>query len=327
MKKLFFVLTTVMMIASSLGAQEAVEESKAPAREPAGISIGVDYYSHYLWRGTRFFGSDGAFIPALSWDVMGSGLTLGMSMELSASYFFEGFQHKPKKYYYTDAGIPYKKQLKLIREGYLNHSLDFGADYSHTFSDAVTLGISVWYYWYFNHPRARELALPVYTEANTGYMLRSRPVDLSFQSTMLTLGIDAVPFINPVISFAHDWYTAEKLAGDFYVQFAIGHDFEMTKEVTVGIGTAAGYYYYRTGEKTRFYISYDAATQTFSPERDRSPLIKGVSDITTRIELAFTKGPISLNGGFYWVAVPAKSWYKGDTVHRYYAKVGVSCSI
>lgn len=327
MKKLLFALTAVMMIASSLRAQQAVEESKASAREPLGISMGVDYYSHYLWRGTRFFGDDGAFIPALSWDVMGSGLTLGMTMELSASYFFEGFQAKPKKYYFSADGIPYRKQLKLIRAGYLNHSLDFGADYSYTIPEAVTIGISVWYYWYFNNPGARELARPVYTEANTGYMFRSRPVDLSFQTTVLTLGIDAVPFINPAISIAHDWYTAEKLAGDFYVQLSIGHDFEVTKEVTVGIGTAAGYYYYRTGEATRFYISYDAATGAFSPERDRSPLIKGVSDITTRMELAFAKGPFSLNGGFFWVAVPAKSWYKGDTVHRYYAKVGASFSI
>ncbi len=333
MKTAIFIASAIILFGVSSWAQDGKMETTGEERKSAGVTIGVDYYSNYLWRGTRFYDNDGAFIPALSWDVAGSGLILGVAMELSTSYFFEGFQRKPKEFYFSKEDFtPYRKKLKMVNSGYVNHSLDFGVDYSHTFAEVVTFGISVWYWWYFNHRTARDLAIPIIKELNTGYVLRDKTVDLSFLSTVLTIGFDFVPFLMPEISFSHDWYTMEKKAGDFYVQLSLGHDFELTKEVTIGIGSSAGYYYYRTGEMTRFYIDFDPTTISFvNPskldQRMRIPIIKGVSDITTKIELAFSKGPISLNGGFYWVAVPAKSWYKGDTVHRYFAKVGVSCSL
>jgi hypothetical protein len=115
--------------------------------------------------------------------------------------------------------------------------------------------------------------------------------------------------------------------------------------VTLTPGITAGYYYNNTAKFTHYNVMWDPAgnapdttpgfaysgqtrTITLSGVKQiRTPLKKGFSDITPGIALAFTKGPLTLNGGFYWCIVPSKTWYNGAEVHRLYAKVGVSCAI
>jgi len=95
------------------------------AEEDKGIGLTIDfsYMSDYLWRGTDWFSGDGAFFPALSFDLMGSGFTLSVAGELSEDYIFDG----------NDTS----KDLQAT---------DFGLDYSYSIGTSVTLGAGVWYF-------------------------------------------------------------------------------------------------------------------------------------------------------------------------------------
>lgn len=341
MKKFISMIIMVSFISGAALAQDG-KEGGEKKREPIGLSAGIDYYSNYLWRGTKFFNGDGAFIPKVSWNVMGTGLVLSVAGEIAASWVFNGFSKKPGKYEYRfdSSGTPYRRQLNFNHLAYASQSIDFGADYSYTIKDAVTIGASFWYWWYFNSRGAREYARPQVDGLNTVSY-----VDVSFFTTTLTIGLPVVPYINPTFSLTHDYYTGLKRGGDYYVTMGISHPFELTKEVALTPGLTAGYYYQTTAKLTRYNLMADPAagaldttasfaysgqtrTVTYGGVKQvRTPLKKGFSDITPSLVLTFTRGPVSLNGGFYWTIVPSKTWYNGAEVHRLYAKVGASVAI
>ncbi|MBN1497233.1 MAG: hypothetical protein JXA07_10725 [Spirochaetes bacterium] len=341
MKKFISITAMVFLLASAALAEEKKEDTMKK-EEPIGLSFNLDYYSTYLWRGTKFFDGDGAFIPRVAWDVMGTGLVLSVAGEIAASWVFNGFSKKPGKYAYRfdSSGVPYRKQLNFNHLAYATQSLDVGVDYSYTFNDAVTIGVGIWYWWYFNSRHAREYARPQVDGLN-----RVSYVDISFLTTTLTIGLPIVPYINPTVSLTHDYYTGLKRGGDYYVQLGISHPVELTKEVALTPGLTAGYYYQTTAKYTHYNVMWDPAagaldttpgfensgqTRTITwggIKQTRTPLKKGFSDITPSLTLAFAKGPLSLSGGFYWSIIPAKTWYNGAEVHRLYAKVGISCAI
>jgi hypothetical protein len=341
MKRLLSIIT-IMLLAIAAFAAEEKKADPGKKTEPIGLSFSMDYYSAYLWRGTKFFSGDGAFIPKVAWSAFGSGLVLSVAGEVSSSWVFNGFSKKPGKYDYrvdSSGGIT-RKQLNFNHAAYATQSLDFGADYSYTIKDAVTIGVGAWYWWYFNSRRAREYARPQVDGLN-----RVSYVDISFLTTSLTIGLPVVPYVNPVISLTHDYYTGLKRGGDYYVTLALGHPFELTKEVSLTPGITAGYYFSTSTNLTRYNLMWDpsaggpdtTASLGFSgPTRTvtlggvkqtRTPIRKGVSDITPNLVLAYARGPLTLSGGFYWCIVPAKSWYTGAEVHRLYARVGITCSI
>ncbi|MBP7738919.1 MAG: hypothetical protein KA369_23315 [Spirochaetes bacterium] len=341
MKKLISSIVMAAFLAGAVYAQEKKDDAEKKG-DPIGLAFGLDYYSTYLWRGTKFFNGDGAFIPKVSWNVMGTGLVLSVAGEISSSWVFNGFSKKPGKYEfrYDSSGNPIRRKLNFNHLAYATQSLDVGADYSYTIKDAVTIGASFWYWWYFNSRNAREYARPQVDGLNTVSY-----VDVSFFTTTLTVGLPIVPYINPTMSVTHDYYTGLKRGGDYYVTLGISHPFELTKEVVLTPALTAGYYYQNTAKMTRYNVMVDAAggaldtTSSFAysgqtrtityggVKQTRTPLKKGVSDITPSLSLTYTRGPVSLNGGFYWCIVPSKTWYNGADVHRLYAKVGVSCSI
>ncbi len=341
MKKMLVVITMIAILSGAAMAQEKKDDPMKQS-EPIGLSFGLDYYSNYLWRGTKFFSGDGAFIPKVAWNVFGSGLVLSVAGEISSSWVFNGFSKKPGKYDYRidySGGIT-RRQLNFNHAAYATQSLDFGADYSYTIKDAVTIGVGAWYWWYFNSRNAREYARPQVDGLN-----RVSYVDISFLTTTVTIGLPVVPYVNPTVSLTHDYYTGLKRGGDYYVTLGFSHPFEMTKEVSLTPGIVAGYYYSTSTNLTRYNVMWDAAAgaldtttslgyagpvRTFTlggVKQTRTPLRKGFSDITPSLVLAFAKGPLSLSGGIYWCIVPAKSWYTGAEVHRFYARVGATCSI
>jgi hypothetical protein len=341
MKRFLIIAMTIFYSAASFAAEE-ISKTTEKKSEPVGFSTGLDYYSYYLWRGTRFFNGDGAFIPKVSWNIFNTGLVLSTAMEISSSWVFNGWSEKPDKYAYTvdQSGNLVRKQLNFNHVAYATQSLDFGVDYSYTFKDAVTIGAGVWYWWYFNSRHSTEYARPLVDGLN----LVSH-VDISFITTSFYIGLPIIPYINPTLSVTHDYYTGLKRGGDFYVQLGLNHPFELTKEVVLTPGLTVGYYYMNTAKSTRYNLMVDPATGTLDTTESVSysgetrtitiggvkqvhtPLKKGFSDITPSLSLAFTKGPVSLSGGFYWCIVPAKTWYNGAEVHRLYARVGVSCAI
>ena len=276
MKQFLIALLAISVLATA---------SYAADEDSIGIKFSLDYNSNYLWRGTSFYNGDGVFLPSIVWDVAGTGLELSIVGELAESYIFEG------------------SNSSINAVAYANHGLDFGADYSYTIAETITIGAGFWYYWYFNSA----------TSAGT-----SR-TNLSFLSANFLLAVDAIP-LTPTFNVYYDYYTAIKRGGDIYCTLSVGHDFNLTNEVTLGLGLSAGYYYQNTAETT----TYTGALPT---DRTTTPIKKGFSDITTSLTMTYTKGMLGFTSGFNYIVVPAESWYKGSDIHRFYASFGVSLSI
>jgi hypothetical protein len=335
MKKIITSILIVCSFTTLAFAQQ--KEDAAKKDEPLGLSASLDYYSNYLFRGTKLFNGDGAFYPKVAWNMFNSGLMLSVSSEIASSWVFNGFNEKPDKYELNSSLNIVRKNQKFNHIAYATQSLDFGADYSYTVKDAVTLGASIWYWWYFNSRYAREYARPLIDGLN-----RVSYVDVSFISTGFSVGLPVVPYINPFVSLTHDYYTGLKRGGDYYIQAGVSHPFELIKEFVLTLGMTASYYYSTTARLTRYTLmidpgstsldttmgrSYSGATRTITlggVKQTRTPLKKGFSDVTPYISGAFTKGPLSLSGGFYWCIVPARSWYNGSEIHRYYGKLSIA---
>src|SRR4030042_899890 len=238
--KIFFIPAAALILIAGPGvAQEKEREAGESEKKHAGVSIGIDYYSTYLWRGTKFFNGDGAFYPKVSWSVFDTGLSLSVASEIAASWVFNGFSGKPGRYslMFDSSGNLVRKSLHFNSLAYAPQSRDFGADYSYTIRDAVTIGAGVWYWWYFNSRYARE-----YARSQVDGLNRVSYVDISFVTMTCILGLPVVPYINPVISVTYDYYTGLKRGGDYYAQIGLSHPFELIKEGALTIGFTAGYY-------------------------------------------------------------------------------------
>lgn len=122
MKKQLLIAVSALIIAVPVLAEEL---TTSPQQEGStlGITAGAEYWSNYLWRGTSLYGSDGAFFPYVSYDVMGSGVEIGAGAEISESWVGDGDDT------YEDG-----------------HAVSIGIDYGYTISDMVTVGASVWYF-------------------------------------------------------------------------------------------------------------------------------------------------------------------------------------
>ncbi|HOW81108.1 MAG TPA: hypothetical protein PK573_01000 [Spirochaetota bacterium] len=264
------VLSLLMVFLLTVGAYSQEKEAAAEEEQEdsaIGLSVGLTYYSAYLWRGTYMYDGEGAFYPSLSWEIFSTGLTLGVAAEFAADYFFEG---KGRDAY-----------------GFDYHSFDAGLDYEYTFNELVTLGLGLWYWYYFNSEKAMD-------------------ADASMLTAYVSLGFECL--LSPFISFTYDYYvdkdycTTGENKKDFYVQAGIGHEFEVTPEVAISLGLAAGYFHYKS--ESAF----------------------GISDIDASAGLCFTKGVLSLEGTFHYVAVPMKDFYEGSDIHRWYASFGAAVS-
>jgi hypothetical protein len=228
--------------------------------------------SNYLWMVLRYSG-EGAFFPSASYDVLKSGLVVGVCGELSENWVG-------------------KDENKAVVG---KHAFDFGADFSHTFAEAVTLGAGAWYY-------------------------RCKDDDNSYASGYVSLAIDALP-LKPTVKYSHDYYTGDsnvvgEEAKDYYVQLLLSHSVELIKDAaSLDLGASMGYYHVRS--------FYDGAGDPIK--------LDGISDIDLSSGISVTKGIVKFGSSFHYVIVPSDD-FKYDTngkrdINRFYSTFSASCSI
>jgi hypothetical protein len=343
MKKAAIGLILVMAFTTQVFAQAGAKEKDAGAQKQEeedksiGLSFGIDYYSKYIWRGIDFYQGDGYFYPSISWEVFGSGLTLKAAAEISSSWVFNGFTKRPKKYYFEDYDWAleslYRKKKQVNAYAYANHGLDFGAEYSYTFENIITLGANFWYYWYYNSKYAREMAWPKVESLNI-----VKKWDTSYFSVGANIGLDCVPWINPTIAVFYDNYVGYKRAGDYYLQLGFSHEFVLVKDVvSITPSITAGYYWGRTYGYNNWYIAslygvdfnitpVSAGGDDLIWRQHQAPK-KGVSDVVPSVTMTVTHNGFTFTSGFFYVIVPAKSWYKGGPIHKFYAQLGLAYAI
>jgi len=210
---------TVILLATLAAASFAQDQQGSQEPKPLGISVKLDYVSTYLWRGTYYFGGDGAFLPSITYDILDTGAIISFAGEFAESYFFEGNSDDQNAV------------------AFANQGLDFGLDYSYTFDESFTLGASFWYCWYFN----------------SGTSWATNEQDLSFLSAKGMVKIDMLP-LEPTISLYYDYYPVIDRGGDFYIQLSLGHNFILTDEVSLGVSVSTGYFYMNTAESTTYNV-------------------------------------------------------------------------
>ena len=215
MKKIL-VLTAIL--ATAFTTLSKAEE----ASEPIGVSVGASYVSSYLFRGIDFYSGEGAFLPSISYNVMGSGLILGVALEHSEDCLFEG------------------KGKDAV--GHSLNSVDVGAGYT-VETSSVNIGLNVWYWDYYN------------SEDELGS-------DASFITSNITATANVFlsPFAAFTYDYYLDDEFADTVNQDYYLQLGLGKEFEVTKDAKVKLGVVGGYYNYKSAVKDAKGISDITAT-------------------------------------------------------------------
>lgn len=235
------------------------EESK-----PIGVTVGLDFWNNYFWRGVDFFGSGvGVFFP---WVYYGVGDT-GLSFMYLGQYAAETFGDS------TRMNDPDQGKGLVAYEG-----AHFNAAYKYVVKDVITLGVSGWYYWFYN------------CDDKLGY-------DWSWYEGTVSATVTAVP-LNPTLSYTYDYFVDKKVTTtgeqgkNHYVKLSVGHSIELVKGSSLGLGLSAAYFQWESMDK------------------------KGVSDIVASTKLATSAGAVSFSGGLNFAYVP-DSEFNGDGVNRY----------
>lgn len=224
MKKLLTLIAAVMITVSAVYAEETKVETKTTTEttesSSIGLSGGVDFWSHYIWRGTNFYGDQPVFFPWVSYAVGETGLSITV-----------GLEHGAERLGADDDANAFK----------VLSAADFAVAYDKTLvKDTLSFGVNLWNF-YFYESKSDE----------TG------DVDYSFSSLSVYFTVDALP-LAPTITYTHDYYWDEdfcadkKNKNDFYVVLSLGHDVELVKGSTLNIGASMGYFNARSlGEKVK----------------------------------------------------------------------------
>ncbi len=317
-------ILTGLVLTSTAWAQEDDGDAAGKGKK-IGLTFSIDYTSNYLWRGTKYYGGDGAIFPSVTYTIPKVGITLYFGAELSQSWMFNGFKKidDSEKYYLTgdiyNGATWSKKEGKFNHLAYSGHSLDFGGSWSYTIKEKFTIGAMAYFYYLYNTRDSFEYGKLRYSN---GLLSLWTPVNWDILSTALWFGFDFVPWINPKIYVYHDYYTGRNVSGNYYVNLDLSHPFQLTDNFSLTIGISGAYYYRRITEDTSYYL--DSSGNIY---RSRTPIKKGISNVNPRVGISFTKGGLSLRAGFKWVIIPAKSFYKGSENHRYAANLGISYSL
>ncbi|MCU0848988.1 MAG: hypothetical protein MUD12_13965 [Spirochaetes bacterium] len=270
------------------------------------LSFGLDYYSKYLWRGTYYFGGDGAFLPFITFDFPKAGIKFNYFTELTEGYVIDGRKSQQKKDILHNTYLIYSYEIvngrrRMNHLGYALQAADFNLEYSYKIKDTVTITPSVLYVWCFNSARARE----------------TKKIDCSSISPTLSVLLDFVPFVTPGASCTYDYYPAWDRGKDFYFQLFLKKEIELTRENKLTAGFTSGYYYQHSARTKEYSYSPDFNIWLVK----KWPVKKGVSDMGPYVSWRFEKGPAFLESGLYWVIVPSRTWHKFQDVHRFYAKI------
>ena len=282
----------IIFTASNLKAQDS-QNAKI------GLTVGLDYISNYIYRGMYYNQGDtmngGMFSPYVSYNVLNTGLTLGIRGEMDEKKIWNS---KDESLYYEDRDYD---------------SINFNINYMYNLKEAVTFNLGSWYC------RNKTLHNDV-DSYNPSYF------DFYFSAR-----VDAFP-LTPMLAVTYSYFTDNDFArgfdvseiygtgsgknGDLYVQLGISHSFELDDETYLDLDAIVGWY-----DKN----AYEDRLITPSKSND-------ISDIDLSAGLTTTVDMLTFSTSFHYVIVPGTQ-YKylwGSTtrdIHKFYAKLGVSCSI
>ncbi len=251
-----------------------------------GLNAGIDYFSNYFWRGDDLYGENrGVFFPFVNQNAADTGVSIGYIGEYASEVFGDGANDIEKLCYVAD----------------------FGICFTRTFAETVTVGVEVWYFWYYN-------------SADRNKKVNGNNHNESYFTGTLSLTIDVLP-LSPAIIYNHDYYVDDyegtrEVDRDFYLQFQLNRDFKLTDEATLTLLGGLGYYNNKAAE-----IEGDPATRAR----------KGISDVTASADLCVTVGQSTFHGSINYAYVPDKDWNRYYSTkankHRWWSGFGASYSL
>jgi len=301
MKKFLTGLFAILVLTTVFAAAEV------KASDNIGLTVGVDYWSTYLWRGQYLFGDQqGWFFPYASFEPL-EGLLIGVSGEINSTW-------------------PGSKSEEPEYNGFQknNNAFDAGIDYSYAAEGLLTARVGLWYY------RTKER----FFSFASGYIGLDFDM-VSFITPFVRVTADYYTGTGKwedkygiMGGFPGDKYNYKDMSDgssnrtDLYLQAGLKKEIEITKDVAgIDFGAVVGYARYRAwGEK-----------------------INDISDIDLYVNATVNYGAATFAGGFHYVIVPGKQFkygspitettfmtgaYDGEKdIHRFYATFGASYSI
>lgn len=223
MKKLITLTMAVMLTAASLNAQDKKAEAEP---QPIGLSFSMDYYSLYLWRGTNWFGGDGAYLPKIAYNIANTGLIVSVIGELPISAL--------------SGGMP--NTTSFYRQG-----VDFGLDYSLALGKYVNLNMGLLYSLYPISTRGVDAKDVSFLTATVGVSFNV-PLKPSISYT------HDFYFMDPTYRYT-----------DFYIKVGIAHDFEIVKSTfTLTPGVSMGLFNSQTNTISTTRTSFAVSDITIS---------------------------------------------------------------
>ena len=259
-----------------------------------GLTVGLDYSSNYFYRGmyssvgNQYNG--GMISPYVSYDIFNTGLSVGIKGEIIEMWFWGS-----------------KDEGREMQMSDFVNSIDYNINYMYNIKEIVTFNFGIWYYHHKSwHDGSSSL--------NTSYC------DIQF----LTM-IEALP-LNPMFAITYSHFMDENYYnydgkcknGDIYIQFGIGHSFQIVDKTFLEFDAVAGLF-----KKNAYDFRMNEARKPFD-----------ISDIDLSAGITTKSGLLTLSSSFHYILTPGTQ-YKYTTVdhgvtkdiHKFYVQFGVACSI
>ena len=296
----------------------AITELKAQDSQDSkiGLTVGMDYVSNYLYRGENFYlnaQNSGMIAPYVSYDVFKTGLSLGIKGEVAEQWFWDE-----------------RDEFQNTTSFKMMNSINFNVNYMYELKKTMSLNIGGWYY---SYQRVH------FINTTSGY-------DPSYFDIYFSAQIDALP-LTPKLIVTYSYFKDDDYArgaaqvgntniwvwgngpgknGDWYIQFGLGHSFELFYKTYFDLEAMVGFY----DKNSSGFCSLMGATE-LTPTNSAD-----ISEIDLSAGFSTTAGKLTLSTSFHYVIVPGTqykyalsnySYTLTQDIHRFYAKFGVSCSI
>lgn len=289
MKKIFTLVFTAAVFMITFAAAELEAQDS-----DLGLTVGLDYVSNYMSRGEYVFGNPyakgGYFFPYASFDVFNTGLTLQIRGEIGEAWI---------------GGSSEEKELSKNMEEM--HSLDFNADFVYSVKEIITFDVGAWYYRHKQGGLANHSYFDFYVSAALDAVPLTPTVSLTY-----SYFVEAAAYRGDSIGDSDTVVRGDGKNEDFYLQFGLGHGFELTTATYLDLAAVVGF-------------SRNRAIQRKSDD---------ISDIDLSAGISTTKGIVTLMSAFHYVIIPGTQfkYYEIDDekikdIHRFYVKFGASVSI